>query len=111
MAIPVPPACRRCGAPAERGQEYCLECGSRLLPARRAPSTLAWLLPSAIAFVVAAAGAAAAIGARNGEHHRAAGPIVALSRLQPLPPPGPPPAPAAPRKPGAKQPTDALVSW
>jgi cell division septation protein DedD len=30
-----PEACAACGAAAEPGQEYCLECGARLVPARR----------------------------------------------------------------------------
>ena len=34
MAEP-PDACGTCGAPAEPHQDYCLECGSRIVPARR----------------------------------------------------------------------------
>jgi len=30
-----PDACGTCGAPAEPHQDYCLECGSRIVPARR----------------------------------------------------------------------------
>jgi cell division septation protein DedD len=30
-----PDACPACGAPAEPGQEYCLQCGARLVPARQ----------------------------------------------------------------------------
>ena len=30
-----PDACATCGTPATPGQEYCLECGARIVPARR----------------------------------------------------------------------------
>lgn len=30
-----PDACVTCGTPAEQGQEYCLHCGARIVPARR----------------------------------------------------------------------------
>ncbi len=51
--------CPTCGAPAERGQLVCLECGSRIaLTYRRPPS---WKLPVAIAVVVAVLAAAGGV--------------------------------------------------
>jgi hypothetical protein len=58
--------CPRCGADAEPGQEYCLTCGHRLpgLGLERPDGRLAgWQRRSAIALVVAVAGAAVAIAA------------------------------------------------
>jgi hypothetical protein len=63
--------CPRCGTQAVAGQEYCLECGIRLPgpgpvgPARR---KAAWVLQAALTFLIALAGAAAAIAATSGEH-------------------------------------------
>jgi cell division septation protein DedD len=43
MKAPPPDACASCGAPAEPGQEYCLDCGARIVPARRvSPVGRAW---------------------------------------------------------------------
>jgi hypothetical protein len=60
--------CPRCGEPSARGQEYCLECGSRL-PASglngSAPRS-GWILRTAIAAVVALIGAAAAVAVAGG---------------------------------------------
>jgi hypothetical protein len=62
--------CPRCAAPAELGQEYCLECGVRLgdeahrpvdPAAEGQPGSRAWLAPAFIALVVAALGAGASI--------------------------------------------------
>src|SRR5207247_1338139 len=33
--VAAPDACFTCGTPAEPGQEYCLQCGGRIVPARR----------------------------------------------------------------------------
>ena len=52
--LPPVPVCRTCGAPADYGQEYCLECGNRLLPARRAPAVAAWVVPALVALAVGA---------------------------------------------------------
>jgi hypothetical protein len=61
--------CPRCGAPAASGQEYCLECGSRLagsaLTGRQGDSRRGWLLRAATALVVALAGTAVAVAATN----------------------------------------------
>lgn len=67
--------CPRCGEPAAPGQEYCLECGSRL-PGRshfgraRDPGQ-GWIVRAAVAFIMAVAGAAAAIAATGGDGERA----------------------------------------
>jgi len=60
--------CPRCGEPSARGQEYCLECGSRL-PASgingSAPRS-GWILRTAITAVVALIGVAAAVAVAGG---------------------------------------------
>jgi hypothetical protein len=106
--VPLPPdrVCRTCGAPAAIGQEYCLECGNRLVPARRAPSVAAWVVPSLITLVVAAAGAAASIAATNGGRSHGSHALVALSPLEPAPPP--PASSPKPAKNGKKQ---KLIAW
>jgi SPOR domain len=54
-------SCPTCGAPAERGQLICLECGSRIALAYRKPPS--WRLPAAIiALVALLAGAGAYFG-------------------------------------------------
>jgi septal ring-binding cell division protein DamX len=52
-------ACPTCGAPAERGQLICLECGSRIALAYRRPPS--WRVPAAIVTVVLLAVAAGAV--------------------------------------------------
>jgi hypothetical protein len=84
------PVCRVCGARAEPGQEYCLECGSRLVLRRRAPALAAWIVPSLLTLLVATAGAAASIAATNGRTSRGSHALVALSALHPAPPPATP---------------------
>src|SRR4051794_41299699 len=49
-APPATLSCRNCGAPADRGQLMCLECGSRLALGYQRPP--AWRLPAAIVGVV-----------------------------------------------------------
>jgi hypothetical protein len=105
VQLPVVRVCRTCGAPAEPGQEYCLECGNRIVPARRAPVVAAWIVPSLVALVVATGGAAAAIAATQHDQNRGGHAIVALSPLQPAPPP--PPAPG--KKQGTT--TQQLIPW
>ena len=76
MSTPPPPepTCPRCGAPHSPNQEYCLECGQRLTPPGGVLGSLAaiwrgrfgrypgdWVWPVLLGFVVAAAGATAAI--------------------------------------------------
>ena len=87
MNLPVAPVCRTCGAPADPGQEYCLECGNRIVPARRTPALAALIVPSLATLLVASAGAAAAIAATHNDKTLSAHEIVALSPLQPAPPP------------------------
>jgi hypothetical protein len=67
--------CPRCGEPAALGQEYCLECGSRLpgtgqFGRARDPGP-GWIVRTVVAFVIAVAGAAAAIAATGGDGERA----------------------------------------
>jgi hypothetical protein len=97
--------CRACGAPAERGQEYCLECGNRILPARRAPVIAAWIAPALVALAVATAGAAAAIASTHGHKERSRT-LVALSPLQPAPAPKPHVV-----KPPTKPTAGKLIAW
>ncbi len=107
MPLPPDPVCRTCGAPAGPGQEYCLECGNRLVQPRRAPAVAAWLVPSLVTLLVAAAGAAASIAATNGRASRGSHALVALSALHPAPPP--PAAAGGPSKQG--KPGQALITW
>jgi len=66
---PHPHPCPRCGAAADPGQEYCLECGLRLsgpsstasAPGARASAGRSWLGPAFLALVIAALGAGASI--------------------------------------------------
>jgi hypothetical protein len=73
-APPDEPTCPRCGAPHSADQEYCLECGHRLRPRRGVFGRLStawkerfgsypgdWVWPVLLGFVIAVAGAAAAI--------------------------------------------------
>ncbi|HLG09322.1 MAG TPA: zinc ribbon domain-containing protein [Gaiellaceae bacterium] len=68
-------ACPRCGEPATRGQEYCLECGTRLPgsgPGGARDPGSGWILRTAVSFVVALVGAAVAVAATGGSEDRAA---------------------------------------
>ena len=56
-------SCPTCGAPAERGQLVCLECGSRIALAYRRPPS--WRVPAAIALLVGALAVAGAVFALN----------------------------------------------
>jgi cell division septation protein DedD len=69
-----PTKCPRCGAAAQPGQEYCLECGGRLAqqpdgPVARASTSVAerhewagaWLVPALLGLVIAVLGTGAAI--------------------------------------------------
>jgi hypothetical protein len=82
--------CPRCGAPRERNQEYCVECGLRLpllrgpIPAlrRRWIRRLAWypgdwVWVSLLTLLVAAAGAAVAVAFGRGPHSSGATTAVA----------------------------------
>ena len=74
MSAAGPTRCPRCDAPAQAGQEYCLDCGTRLPqattgPVARASATVAerhdwagaWLVPALLGLVIAVLGAGAAI--------------------------------------------------
>lgn len=106
MDLPVAPVCRTCGAPAEHGQEYCLECGNRILPPRRAPAVAAWVVPSLATLAVAVGGAAAAIAATHGGRAHGSPAVVALSPLPPAPPP-----PARAPGPSRAKPSQQLIPW
>jgi hypothetical protein len=132
-----PPAhvCSACGSPYEPGQEYCLDCGSRLLPpspfhgwrlaweARFGRYPGDWVWPALLALLVAAGAAAAAIVVSDAGSSGTARTIVATTALAPLPPPPvavtttplPPaaPPPRAPRQPTQPtQPTPrSLIDW
>lgn len=67
--------CPRCGELAAVGQEYCLECGTRLpgpghLGRARDPGQ-GWVVRTVLALAVAIAGTAAAIAATGGDNERA----------------------------------------
>src|SRR5207245_5771468 len=75
---PETPLCPRCGAPHGPDQEYCLECGYRLRGAAGAFGRLSsawqqrfgwypgdWIWPVALGFLIAVAGATAAIVLAN----------------------------------------------
>jgi hypothetical protein len=97
--------CPRCGAPAERGQLVCLECGARVaLVYRRPPS---WKVPVAITAVVAlllGVGAILAVAALSDEADRE----VAAAPPRPKPAPTSPAGGDAAKKP-ASAPANALV--
>jgi hypothetical protein len=104
MPLPPAPTCRTCGAPAEPGQEYCLECGNRLVPPRRAPTAAVWIVPSFVTLIVATAGAAASIAATSGSASSGTRALVALSPLELAPPSTPRPARQA-------RPAERLIAW
>ena len=94
-AEPSERSCPRCGAPYEPEQEYCLECGFRLAGSRSMVGNLEtawrerfgfypgdWIWPVLLGFVIAVAGATAAIliGASSGGGGK---PIVATKGGQP----------------------------
>jgi hypothetical protein len=109
VAVPPAPVCRTCGAPIEAGQEYCLECGNRLVPARRPPALAAWIVPSLAAFAVAAGGAAAAIATTSGQAGNGERALVAVSPLRPAPPPPPASTSGKPSSSGRK--SLHLIPW
>jgi hypothetical protein len=106
VSLPPAPVCRTCGTPAESDQEYCLECGNRLVPPRRVPALAAWIVPSLVTLVVATGGTAASIAATNGRASGGSHALVALSALQPAPPPPSTPKPAGQGKLGQR-----LIAW
>jgi hypothetical protein len=121
----LPDACPSCGSAAEPGQEYCLDCGARLVSPRRF-STVGrawerrlgrypgdWIWASALMLLIAAGSATAGIvAARDTKTTGGASTIVAISPVVTAPPappltptttttaatpaPTPKPAPAGP---------------
>ena len=85
MSSTGPTSCPRCGADAQPGQEYCLECGGRLAqqpdgPVARASTSVAerhdwagtWLVPALLGLVIAVLGTGAAIAiSADGEEQSA----------------------------------------
>ena len=85
MSSAGPTRCPRCGADAQPGQEYCLECGGRLAqqpdgPVARASTSVAerhdwagtWLVPALLGLVIAVLGTGAAIAiSADGEEQSA----------------------------------------
>jgi hypothetical protein len=120
-----PEACPDCGSPAERGQEYCLDCGARLarLPRFRAAGLARkrrlgrypgdWIWSSALLLLVAAGSATAGIVAARDTKTAGSKTIVAISPVVTAPPaqpvtptttavattPAPKPKPTAPAGP------------
>lgn len=106
MQLRVAPICRTCGAPADPGQEYCLDCGNRIVPPRHAPAAAAWIVPSLVTLIVAAGGAAAAIAATHNHKTHASNALVALSPLPPAPP-----SPASAPAPKSTKAAQRLIAW
>jgi len=97
--MPLPEACPACGTPVEPGQEYCLHCGVRIVPARRLGSfghawerrlgryPGDWVFASLLLLLVAAGSATAGIvAARDTGPPSASGTIVATSPVVAAPP-------------------------
>jgi hypothetical protein len=96
-----PPTCPRCGAPHDLLQEYCLECGQRLVPlpgatttretwTRESPIWL-WLALGSLLLVALAAGAIVALAAQDDDEGAPAGTVttepVGTETLGTTPPP------------------------
>jgi hypothetical protein len=136
------PLCPRCGAPYGAHQEYCLECGLRLRPSGGLVGALStawrerfgwypgdWIWRVLLGFVIAVAGAAAAIvlsdaGAQDGTivatkggppHSPTTAPETATVVLPTVPsgtPTGAPSTPTQPPPPTTTAPQPgALISW
>jgi hypothetical protein len=129
---PPPEACGTCGTALAPSQEYCLHCGSRIVPARRLSAVGRvwerrlgrypgdWILASLLLLLVAAGSAAAGIvTSRGGRTESGAGTIVATSPIVTAPPVAPAPAAAPPTpttttatpRPTPKPPGNALATW
>jgi hypothetical protein len=136
---PVDPVCPRCGAPHGPDQEYCLECGYRLTPGGGTGARLAgawqrrfgwypgdWVLRVLLGFVIAVAGATAAIvladaGAENRTivateggpaHAPTTAPETATVTLPSISTAGPPEVPTAPPPATTTAPRPgSLIAW
>jgi hypothetical protein len=129
-----PDACSTCGTAAKAGQEYCLACGSRIVPTRRLgafgdawerrlgryPGD--WAVAAVLLLLVAAGSAAAGIAAGDGTGDRSGSrTIVAISPVVAAPPAplpetqpvttAPPPRPAPKPRPGLKPPEPEVAVW
>jgi hypothetical protein len=104
------PRCPSCGTPYAPRQEYCLGCGSRIVPA---PSSIHWAWPSLVALGIAAAGGAAAIAASGGGTHAGPRTVVATQALVLLPPVRPRTArkAAKPSRPPIPARAGSLITW
>jgi hypothetical protein len=128
--VATPEACAACGTPAEPLQDYCLECGSRILPAQRL-STIGhawerrfgrypgdWIWASVLLLLVAAGSATAGIvagrdtGTGGSDTIVATSPVVTAPRAPPAATPQPPPSTAATTTPRpAPAPSKQLTEW
>jgi zinc ribbon protein len=138
---PAEPVCPRCGAPLQRDQEYCLECGYRLQPASGVVGRLSgawqarfgwypgdWFWRVLLGLVIAIAGATAAIvltdaGAENNPivategggspHTPTSAPETATVTLPSVSTaPGPPSTPSTPPPPTTTAPAPgSLTAW
>jgi hypothetical protein len=129
-----PDACPGCGTVPEPGQEYCLACGSRIVPARRLSAfghawerrlgryPGDWAVAAALLLLVAAGSAAAGIATSDGTGDGSGAPtIVATSPVVAAPPAplpetqpvttSPPPRPVPQPRPGLKPPEPELAVW
>jgi hypothetical protein len=134
--VAAPDACFTCGTPAEPGQEYCLQCGERIVPARRFSAVGRawerrfgrypgdWLLASLLLLLVAAGSATAGIVASRDTNKSGGGSetIVATSPIVRAPPvvlapttvsttPATPTTPKPTTTLPAGKPTAALSAW
>jgi hypothetical protein len=129
-----PDACPACNTPAEPGQEYCLQCGSRIAPGRRLGAVGRawerrfgrypgdWIWTSLLLLLVAAGSATAGIVAsRDTRARNGAQTIVATSPIVTAPPETRAtttsprvrarPAPATPAAAAKPKATTALMEW
>jgi hypothetical protein len=126
---PPPDACGTCGAPAEPHQDYCLECGSRIVPARRFSAVGHtwerrfgrypgdWLWASMLLLLVAAGSATAGIvagrdsGTGGSETVVATSPVVTAPPAPPAAKPQSRPTPATAKRTPALPPASQLTEW
>jgi cell division septation protein DedD len=97
-----PDACDTCGTPAAPGQEYCLECGARIVPTSRLSAIGHvwerrlgrypgdWIVASLLLLLVAAASAAAGIATARDTHTAAGGGTIVATSPVVTAPPAPP---------------------
>jgi hypothetical protein len=114
-----PDTCGTCDAPVEPPQDYCLECGSRIVPARRLSAVGHewelrfgrypgdWIWASMLLLLVAAGSATAGIVAGRDTGTAGSETVVATSPVVPAPsaPPAPKPQPAPTTAPTTPTPT------